>query len=359
MNYLLPVIVALLLLAACTNNSTPAAAADTADDNGSSGLSVSATVQRNSDADSITTCVLSNDQGMTVELIDNGAIVTSIVVPDRDGQLADVVLGYDDPVAYRADNPYFGAFIGRYGNRIAKGRFTLGGKTYELATNNGPNHLHGGVKGFNRNTWSATPITEDDRVGVKFSGTSPDGEEGYPGNLNVSVTYWLNAENELALEYTAETDQPTPVNLTNHSYFNLAGEGDILSHELMIAADRFTPVDETLIPVGEHADVTGTPFDFREPTPIGARIDNGSEQLKFGGGYDHNFVLGTAGEVPRVVATVYEPTSGRTLEIETTEPGLQFYSGNFLDGSNVGKGGGGLRFQDGLLPRNTALPGFS
>ncbi len=334
-----------LLASACSNKTSqadPSAESGVSvDSTSAAGLVVTSDADDAGRSDSITNVKLQNESGMTVRIIDYGATVTSIVVPDREGTMADVVLGFDEPAGYTGSHPYFGAFIGRYGNRIAAGKFSLDGKTYTLATNNGPNHLHGGVTGFSRKRWTAEPLRERLRVGVKFSGTSPDGEEGYPGTLRASVTYWLDNDNQLTMIYAAETDQPTPVNLTNHSYFNLrgAGNGDILGHELFIAADGFTPVDKTLIPTGKHQEVAGTPFDFRTPTAIGARINDESQQIEFGGGYDHNFVLGVSGSVPKVVARVYEPTTGRTLEVETTEPGIQFYSGNFLDGSDIGKGG--------------------
>ena len=311
---------------------------ETADD--SSRLSITQTPFGQTEAGAVTKYTLENANGMQVSVINQGGIITEIVVPDKDGNLADVALGFDSIGGYLAEYPYFGAFIGRYGNRIAKGKFSLDAEEYTLPINNGPNSLHGGDEGFDKKYWSMDTLREADRVGVRLTGSSPDGEMGYPGTLTVSVDYWLDDDNQLTLDYRAETDKATPVNLTNHSYFNLqgAGKGNILGHVLTLDADQFTPVDETLIPNGELAPVEGTPFDFREPTAIGERIDAESEQISYGGGYDHNFVLnGDAGTL-RQIATVYEPTSGRTLEVETTEPGVQFYSGNFLDGSNVGKG---------------------
>jgi aldose 1-epimerase len=283
---------------------------------------------------------LTNAQGVEMRVITYGGIITSLKVPDRHGQFGDVVLGFDTLDGYLKDSPYFGALIGRYGNRIAKGQFVLDGKTYTLATNNGPNHLHGGVKGFDKVVWNAVPGENADGVSLTLTRTSPDGEEGYPGKLLVTVRYTLTDTNELAIEYRATTDKPTPVNLTQHSYFNLAADaGDILGHELTIHATKYTPVDNTLIPTGELAPVQGTPFDFQKSTAIGARIDTDNVQLKNGLGYDHNWVLDRSGPGLRAAARLAEPKSGRTLEIATTEPGLQFYSGNFLDGTITGKGG--------------------
>jgi aldose 1-epimerase len=284
---------------------------------------------------------LTNARGVEVRAISYGAIIVSLRVPDRDGRLGDVVLGHDALQGYLDKPAYFGALIGRYGNRIAGGRFSLDGKTYALVTNNGPNHLHGGTRGFDKVLWKAEPFERPGEAGIVFTRRSPDGEEGYPGNLDVRVTYALNDRNELSFEYFATTDKPTIVNLTQHSYFNLAGDGkrDILGHELVIEADRFTPVDQTLIPTGVLAPVAGTPFDFRKPTAIGARIAADHEQLRHGGGYDHNYVLNRRRDGLAPAARVYEPTTGRTMDVATTEPGLQFYSGNFLDGSIKGKGG--------------------
>lgn len=298
------------------------------------------------DGDSVELYTLTNDQGMTMEVTNYGGIITSLRVPDRDGNLEDVVLGFDSLSAYtseeyRAANPYFGALIGRYGNRIDGGEFSLNGETYTLETNDGTNHLHGGHEGFDQVVWSAESVEQDGEVGVILSHTSPQGRGGYPGRLDVEVTYTLTNENEVVVDYHATTTEATPVNLTQHSYFNLDGDGDgpILDHELMINADRFTPVDSTLIPTGELRSVEGTPFDFTEPTPIGARIEDENQQLEYGGGYDHNFVLGTEpSDTLRLAARVYEPDSGRLMAVRTTEPGIQFYSGNFLDGSFTGKG---------------------
>jgi aldose 1-epimerase len=284
---------------------------------------------------------LTNRHQVRASITNYGGIVTGLWVPDRNFEMDDVVLGYDSLSHYLRGSPYFGAIVGRYGNRIASGRFTLEDVEYSLAVNNGPNHLHGGIKGFDKVVWNAEPYAESDEVGVRLSYTSQDGEEGYPGKLTVTVTYTLTNEDELRIEYSAETDQATVVNLTHHGYFNLAGHasGDILGHALRLDANRFTPVDEGLIPTGELRDVGGTPMDFRTPFVIGERIDADDEQIRYGGGYDHNWVLnGEAGELA-LAARVVENTTGRVMEVLTTEPGIQFYTGNFLDGSNVGKGG--------------------
>ncbi len=285
---------------------------------------------------------LTNAKGVEARIMNYGAILVSLKVPDRQGTLSDIVLGFDSLDPYLKENPHFGAVVGRYGNRIAKGHFTLEGKEYKLAINNGANSLHGGIKGFDKQLWTGKTMETKDGPAVQLTYVSKDGEEGYPGTLTSTVTYTLTGTNELRIHYQATTDKPTVVNLTNHSYFNLAGagNGDILGHLLTLHADRFTPVDSGLIPTGELRSVEGTPFDFRKPTAIGARINNTSdEQIKAGGGYDHNFVLnGTAGTL-RPAARVSDPTTGRVMEVLTTEPGVQFYTGNFLDGTITGKGG--------------------
>jgi aldose 1-epimerase len=291
-------------------------------------------------------------QGESVELytLRNGAVEASVTsygatlvrlsAPDRHGKTADVLLGFDTLEGYLGEHPYFGSTVGRYANRIAKGRFSLGGAEFKLALNDGANHLHGGVRSFGRVLWEGRDASDAYGPAVELSYLSRDGEEGYPGELSAKVTYRLSASGELRIDYLATTNRETVVNLTNHAYFNLAAEGDILGHELWIDADRFTPVDAGLIPTGELRGVEGTPFDFRQPTSIGARIDQPDEQLKLGRGYDHNFVLnGAPGGAARPVARVREPRSGRLLEVSTSEPGLQLYSGNFLDGSVRGKAG--------------------
>jgi len=284
---------------------------------------------------------LRNSFGMEAQITNYGGILVRLLVPDKNGNFDDVVLGYDSLADYIKDNPYFGCIAGRYANRIAGGRFSLNGKEYTLARNNGPNHLHGGVKGFDKVVWNAKDTLGKNEPSLLLSYLSKEGEEGYPGNLRARVRYTLTDLKELQIEYEATTDSPTVVNLTHHSYFNLAGagKGDILSHELTIYADKFTPVDSTLIPTGELRDVRRTPMDFRTPQTIGSRIDQDNEQLCFGHGYDHNFVLRAGGKNLTPAATVHEPGTGRFMEVSTTEPGLQLYSGNFLDGHNVGKGG--------------------
>jgi len=301
---------------------------------------------------------LTNPNGLVAKITNYGCIVTELHVPDRDGKFADIVLGFDNLDDYIKDTPYFGAVVGRYGNRIAKGKFTLNGKEYSLAVNNGQNHLHGGLKGFDKVIWDAQAMNTKDGPALKLTYLSPDGEEGYPGNLSCTVIYTLTNKNELKISYEAETDKPTPINLTHHSYFNLAGHdaGDILAHEIMIDADRTTPVDEGLIPTGQIAPVKGTPMDFKKPTPIGARIDQQDQQLKFGRGYDHNWVLNNNSGELALACSVYEPTTGRVMDLYTTEPGMQFYSGNFLDGSNIGKGGAVYNLRNGFCLETQHFP---
>jgi len=294
----------------------------------------------------VTLYTLRNKNGVEVSICNYGGLVTSLKVPDKNGHFGDVVLGYDNLADYIKDTPYFGALIGRYGNRIAKGKFTLDGTEYTLATNNVPNALHGGLKGFDKVIWKAHPYQSEFGPALELTYLSKDGEEGYPGNLSVKAVYTLTEDNALKLEFTATTDKDTVVNLTHHSYFNLAGKGTILNHVVMINADKFTPVDSTLIPTGELRPVDGTPFDFRTPTPIGARIQQDDEQLKFGNGYDHNWVINDYTGATRLMARVYEPTTGRVLEVFSSEPGLQFYTGNFLDGTLKGKGGWVYQFRD-------------
>lgn len=301
---------------------------------------------------------LKNSKGMTVKVIDYGAIITEIQAPDRNGEFADIVLGFDNIRDYQELTDYFGAVVGRYGNRIAEGKFSIGDNDYTLPQNNGVNSLHGGKVGFDQKVWTGEAVANDDAAKLTLKLKSPDGDQGYPGNLDVTVTYTLTNENKLIVNYKATTDKPTVCNLTQHSYFNLygAGNGNILGHEVMLNADAFTPVDETLIPTGELKKVEGTPFDFRKPRPVGSRIEKADEQLIIGGGYDHNWVLNkkAPGEMS-LAARVYEPVSGRMLTIETTEPGIQFYSGNFLAGQ-PGKGGKNYFFRYGMCFETQHFP---
>jgi len=302
---------------------------------------------------------MTNANGIEIQVISYGGTIISLKTPDRDGNLGDIVLGYDNLQAYLDGSPYFGSIIGRYGNRIGGAEFTLDGEAHSLAANDGVNHLHGGTVGFDKVVWAGEPFENESGVGVMFRYTSPDGEEGYPGTLEMEVTYTLTPSDELLVDYMATTDQATPVNLTQHSYFSLkdAGASDILGHELMIAADGFTPVDATLIPTGEIASVEGTPFDFTAPHTIGERIGSNHTQIGFGGGYDHNWVLnGTQADGMTLAARVSEPTTGRTLEILTTEPAIQFYSGNFLDGTLTGKGGVAYQHRTGFCLETQHYP---
>lgn len=310
--------------------------------------------------------LLTNAHDVELKVINYGGTIVSLKVPDSEGHFDDIVLGFNSIDGYLSDvyqqvNPYFGALIGRYGNRIAEGQFSLAGETYTLSANDGSNHLHGGDQGFDRVLWQVEPFESDSGSGLALRYTSADGEEGYPGELTVEVTYTLTDQNELIVDYQAETDKATPVNLTQHSYFNLQGEGSatIADHQLTLNADAFTPVNESLIPTGELRDVAGTPFDFTDATAIGERIEQDNEQLGFGKGYDHNFVLNRAasqeGEL-MLAARVWEPESGRVLEIETTEPGIQFYSGNFLGGELTGKSGEAYQQRSGFALETQHFP---
>lgn len=330
-------------VAACENSSvqTPAPSATT------SATSNTMQIKKDSfgktaDGVAVDNYTLTNAKGMEVKITNYGGIVNSLKAPDRNGKYEDVVLGYDNLDGYLKSSPYFGALIGRYGNRIAKGRFKLDGVEYKLAINNGVNALHGGERGFDKRVWTAREIPATaDGVGLELTYVSKDGEEGYPGTLTTKVTYTLTNDNELKINYEATTDKDTVLNLTNHSYFNLAGSGDILKHSVTLNADRYTPIDSGLIPTGELAPVKGTPFDFTTSHEIGERIDTqGNQQLTYGKGYDHNFVLNKTSETGTSLAvTVTEPTTGRVMEVSTTQPGVQFYTGNVLDGTITGKRG--------------------
>ena len=302
--------------------------------------------------------ILSNNNGMEVRIITYGGIITSWTAPDKNGDYKDIVLGYNTLAEYEAETPYFGALIGRYGNRIAKGKFSLDDQEYTLAVNNGVNHLHGGLKGFDKVIWDAKTIVSDSTVSLELSYLSKDMEEGYPGNLETKVTYTLNNKDELSVNYEATTDKPTIVNLTQHSYFNLTADfnQDILGHELVINADSFLPVDNTLIPTEEFRDVTGTPFDFKTSKAIGTHIDNENIQLKNGLGYDHCWVLNDQDTGVRFVASAYEPVSGRLLEVFSDEPGIQFYSGNFLDGTLPSKNKGMYQHRTGFCLETQHYP---
>lgn len=301
---------------------------------------------------------LANGNGVEAAITTYGGIVVSLKTPDRAGLSSDVVLGFDSLDGYLKGHPYFGALIGRYGNRIAKGRFSLNGVEYKLAVNNGENHLHGGLQGFDKVVWKARDVSTPEAASLELTYLSKDGEEGYPGNLSVTVTYTLTAKNELRIDYLAATDKDTVVNLTNHSYFNLAGQGqgDILGHEVTINASRFLPVDAGLIPTGERKAVQGTPFDFNRPMTIGARIQQDDEQLKRGKGYDHCYILNGSGGTLAPAARVHEPKSGRVMEVLTTEPALQLYTGNFLDGTLTGKGGKVYQFRYGFCMETQHYP---
>lgn len=300
---------------------------------------------------------LTNARGSVVRIMNYGGTITHLLVPDREGRPADVVLGFDQFTDYEERSPFFGCITGRYANRIARGRFNLEGESYQLAVNNGPNHLHGGRLGFDKVVWKAEPFRRDDAVGLHLTHTSPHGDEGYPGTLSCRVTYSWDNDDRLRIDYEATTDRPTVVNLTNHSYFNLGGHGSgiILDHQLKLHASAFTPTDETSIPTGEVRAVEGTPFDFRTPRAVGERINADYEQIRFGGGYDHNFVVdGRAGKL-RPCAEVYHPASGRLMVVETTEPGVQLYTGNFLNGLK-GKEGAVYHKRDGLCLETQHYP---
>ncbi|MEJ2354353.1 MAG: galactose mutarotase [candidate division WOR-3 bacterium] len=290
------------------------------------------------DGKTVNLFTIKNANGVELKVSEFGATLVSLKVPDREGNFEDIIQGFDNLEGYIKDNTFQGVTAGRYANRIGKGKFTLDGKEYTLATNDGENHLHGGVEGFGKKVWKGEELKTDEGAGVKFTYLSKDGEEGYPGNLDCTVKYILNNDNELKIVFDTKTDKPTPVNLTNHAYFNLKGEGEgtILDHELKLNAEKYTPVDDGLIPTGEIASVEGTPLDFTEAKKIGADIEKVDK--KFSGGYDHNFVLPESGNSLTMVCRVVEPESGRVMEIYTTKPGTQFYSGNFLDGLK-GKGG--------------------
>jgi len=291
---------------------------------------------KTTDGASVDLYTLTNKHGLIAKISTYGAILTELHVPDRQGKISNVVLGFDNLEGYLKGHPYFGSTVGRVANRIAKGKFSLDGKEYTLAVNNGPNSLHGGLKGFDKQIWKATVVKNPDGPSVKLAYRSADGEEGYPGNVDVTVEYTLTNKNSIRIEYTAKTDKDTPINLTNHSYFNLSGKGDVLGYDMLINADKYTPVDDTLIPTGDIAAVKGTPLDFTFAHPIGEHMK------ELGGdpnGYDHNYIINGGGKALTVAATVYDHGTGRVLEMATTEPGVQFYTGNFLDGTITGYGG--------------------
>ena len=322
---------------------------------------------KTADGQEVQLFTLTNKNGIEAKITNFGGSIVSLKTPDRKGQLGDIVLGYDNLQGYVGDTAFFGALIGRYGNRIAKGQFALNGKTYQIPLNDGPNALHGGPNAFNKKVWTAKDISTHSTPMLQLTYLSKDGENGFPGNLNVQVTYSLTSNNELRIDYAATTDKDTVLNLTNHSYFNLKGEGqgDILQHEVRLNANKFTPVDATLIPTGELKNVQGTPFDFRKTTAVGARINEDNQQLKYGWGYDHNWVLNGMGAGQLVTAArVHEATTGRVLEVLTDQPGVQFYSGNHMDGTIRGKGGkvypkrGGLCLETQHYPDSPNHPAF-
>ena len=347
----------LFLATACTNTS-PSSEQQEMDETTPDVMINSKAYGTMPDGQEVLLYTLSNEAGMSIDIITYGGIITSWTAPDKSGNYQNIALGYDNLEQYLESTPYFGALIGRYGNRIAKGQFSLGGESYQLATNDGPNHLHGGPKGFDKVVWTAETQESEDAVSLILSYLSEDMEEGYPGNLNTKVTYTLTADNELRVAYKATTDKTTVVNLIQHTYFNLTGDftQDILGHEVMLNADTFLPVDETLIPTGELRPVEGTPFDFRESKAIGAEIEAENTQLARGQGYDHCWVLNDQGSM-RKVASAYEPNSGRLLEIFTDEPGIQLYTGNFLDGTLPIVGGeGNYEFRTGFCLETQHYP---
>ncbi len=317
---------------------------------------------KTNDGTAVEQYILRNSHGMQATVITYGGVLQSLKVPDKHGQLDDVVLGFDNVQGYQSGTAFFGATIGRFGNRLAGGAFELDGKRYQVPLNDGPNALHGGAQGFDKRVWKAEPVKDKDSVGVKLSYLSKDGEMGFPGNLHTEVTYRLNDKNELHIDYTATTDKPTVLNLTNHSYFNLAGagNGDILKHVTTLHASHYTPVNATLIPTGELAPVKGTPMDFLKPTAIGQHIKDDHPQLKFAepkqGGFDFNWALDTQGDVKQLAADVHDPASGRRLQLYTSEPGVQFYTSNFLDGSVKGKGGKTYRHWSGFTLETQHFP---
>ncbi|HEY0654161.1 MAG TPA: aldose epimerase family protein [Chryseosolibacter sp.] len=327
-----------LFFASCNQKIENAAMSDTTRVETKTNLT-SAPFGRLPDGKEVRLFTLKNANGMTMKVMNYGGVITSLTAPDKDGKFEDVVLGYDSLNGYLQKSPYFGALIGRYGNRIGKGKFSLDGKDYQLAQNNNGNALHGGPNGFDKRFWNIEEYPVTNGAALKLTYTSPDMEEGYPGTLNSQVIYHLTDNNELKIYYEATTDKPTVVNLTQHTYFNLSGntKSDILQHELFLDADKFVPVDKTLIPTGELKDVSETPFDFKTPTAIGSRIDKKDAQLEAGLGYDHCWVLNTNGDTSKVAATLHDPASGRVMSVKTSEPGIQFYSGNFLDGTITGK----------------------
>ncbi|GAB3727105.1 galactose mutarotase [Spirosoma lituiforme] len=337
---LLPQLLSLALLTSCLTMTSCSSKKENQTDESKPGIekTVYGKLPDGREADLYT---LTNASGMTAQITNYGGIIVGLKTPDKDGKFEDVTLGQDSLSAYVKNNPFFGALVGRYGNRIAKGKFTLEGKEYNLFINNMGNHLHGGKVGFDKVLWTATPVNGDEPA-LKLAYTAKDGEEGYPGNLAVEVTYTLQKDNALKIDYKATTDKPTVVNLTNHTYFNLTGgaKRDILDHVVTLNADKFIAVDQTLIPTGELKPVAGTPFDFLKPTVVGSRINDSTDtQIKYGGGYDHGWVLNGPADSLKLAATVYEPTSGRVMEVRTTEPAVQFYTGNFLNGQVVGREG--------------------